>query len=126
MPNGIETHLDTAGKGLSSGEAQLVALARAYLLDPGLVILDEPSSRVDPATEIVLSAALDRLIQGRTAIIIAHRLATVAHVDEIMVLERGRVVEHGLRADLAASQDSLFAHLLETAKDGLIRDEVQL
>jgi ABC-type multidrug transport system fused ATPase/permease subunit len=81
---------------------------------------------VDPATEIVLSAALDRLIEGRTAIIIAHRLATVAHVDEIIVLEHGRVVEHGPRADLAASPDSLFAHLLETAKDGLIRDEVQL
>lgn len=126
LPDGINTHLDTAGKGLSSGEAQLVALARAYLLDPGLVILDEPSSRVDPATEIVLSAALDRLIEGRTAIIIAHRLATVAHVDEIMVLEHGRVVEHGARRELAANPDSLFAHLLETAKDGLIRDEVPL
>ena len=76
--------------------------------------------------ELVLSAALDRLIEGRTAIIIAHRLATVAHVDEIMVLEHGRVVEHGDRRELAASPDSLFAHLLETAKDGLIRDEVVL
>lgn len=126
LPDGIDTHLDTAGKGLSSGEAQLVALARAYLLDPGLVILDEPSSRVDPATEMVLSAALDRLMEGRTAIIIAHRLATVAHVDEIMVLEHGRVIEHGRRADLADNSDSVFAHLLETAKDGLIRDEVPI
>lgn len=126
LPDGIDTHLDTAGKGLSSGEAQLVALARAYLLDPGLVILDEPSSRVDPATEMALSAALDRLMEGRTAIIIAHRLATVAHVDEIMVLEHGRVIEHGRRADLAANPDSVFAHLLETAKDGLIRDEVPI
>ncbi len=126
LPDGIHTHLDTAGKGLSSGEAQLVALARAYLLDPGLVILDEPSSRVDPATEVVLAAALDRLIEGRTAIIVAHRLATVSHVDEIMILERGQVIEHGRRTDLAADPDSAFAHLLSTAKDGLIRDEVPL
>jgi len=124
LPEGIHTHLDTARKGLSSGEAQLVALARAYLLNPGLVILDEPSSRVDPATEAALSAALDRLIEGRTAIIVAHRLATVSHVDEIMILQDGHVIEHGRRSDLAATPDSVFARLLGTAKDGLIRDEV--
>lgn len=126
LPEGIHTHLDTAGKGLSSGEAQLVALARAYVLNPGLVILDEPSSRVDPATEVALSAALDRLIEGRTAIIVAHRLATVSHVDEIMILQDGHVIEHGHRSELAATPDSVFARLLATARDGLIRDEVTL
>lgn len=124
LPAGIDTHLTTSGAGLSSGEAQLVALARAYVLDPGLVILDEPSSRVDPATEAVLSAALDRLIEGRTAIIVAHRLATVSHVDEIMVIEHGQIIEHGRRTALAANPDSVFSRLLDTAKDGLIRDEV--
>lgn len=124
LPDGIHTHLDTAGQGLSSGEAQLVALARAYVLDPGLVILDEPSSRVDPATEAVLSEALGRLIAGRTAIIVAHRLATVAQVDEIMVLRQGKVIEHGARKELAADSESVFAQLVATANDGLLRDEV--
>lgn len=126
LPDGINTHLDTSGKGLSSGEAQLVALARAYVLDPGLVILDEPSSRVDPATEAILAEALGRLIEGRTAIIVAHRLATVAAVDEIVVLQHGTVIEHGSRTYLETQPNSVFGQLLATAKDGLIRDEVQL
>lgn len=122
LPDGIHTHLDTGGGSMSSGEAQLVALARAYLLDPGVVILDEPSSRVDPATEAILTAALDRLLDGRTAVIVAHRLDTVGKVDEIMVLDDGIIAEHGARTELASQPESRFAQLLETAQDGLLRE----
>jgi ATP-binding cassette, subfamily B, bacterial len=113
LPRGLDTHLD-AGQGLSAGEAQLLALGRVFLADPGLVILDEASSRLDPATEKLLEAALDRLLLGRTAIIIAHRLATVRRADEIMILEHGRVVEHGPRSRLAEDENSRFAQLLQT------------
>ncbi len=126
LPDGIETQVGSAGTGISAGQAQLVAFARAYLRDPGLVILDEPSSRVDPATEAIMSAAINRLIEGRTAVIIAHRLDTVRHVDEIVVLSNGIVVEHGERATLAADPTSAFSEMLATAKDGVFMDESEV
>ena len=86
---------------LSAGEAQLLAFARVLLADPGLVVLDEASSRLDPDTEARVTAATDRLLAGRTVVVIAHRLATLDRVDEILVLDHGRIVEHGARADLA-------------------------
>ncbi len=92
LPRGLDTAV--SADQMSAGEAQLLALARAFVRDPGLVILDEPSSRLDPDTESLLNKALDRLLSGRTAIIIAHRLATIDRADEIMVLEQGRIVEH--------------------------------
>jgi ATP-binding cassette subfamily B protein len=98
--------------GLSAGEAQLLQLSRVLLKDPGLVVLDEASSRLDPATERLLERAIERLLAGRTAIVIAHRLRTVERTDEVLILERGRVVEHGPRADLAADPRSRFAELL--------------
>jgi ABC-type multidrug transport system fused ATPase/permease subunit len=101
--------------GLSAGEAQLVAFARAFLSDPGLVILDEASSRLDPATEAKVNAATDRLLRGRTAVIIAHRLATLDRADRVLVLEHGRVVEEGDRAALAVDHRSRWAGLLRTA-----------
>ncbi len=88
LPKGLDTVLESGGGGLSAGEAQLLAFMRIFLQDPGLVILDEASSRLDPATEHLLERAVDRLVQGRTAIIIAHRLGTVQRADEIMILER--------------------------------------
>src|SRR5207302_1435088 len=84
LPHGLDTALD-AGAPLSAGEAQLLACARVFLRDPGLVILDEASSRLDPATEMRVEQAIARLLRGRTAIVIAHRLATVARADEILV-----------------------------------------
>ena len=123
LENGIHTPLGSAGAGMSSGEAQLVALARAYLRKPGLVILDEPSSRVDPATELLITGAIDRLTASRTAIIIAHRLDTVRHVDKIGVMSRGRLVEFGDRAALAQDPASLFSGLLAASSDGLLPDE---
>ena len=85
-----------------------------FLQDPGLVVLDEPSSRLDPATEQRLEHAMDRLLQGRTGIIIAHRLATVQRVDEIMIMDAGAIQEHGRRADLVADHGSRFYQLLTT------------
>jgi len=114
MPRGLDTQLKAGGHGLSAGEAQLLALARVFLKQPGLVILDEASSRLDPATERLLEHAVGRLLQGRTAIIVAHRLATVQRADEIMVLENGRVREHGDRRALASDPTSRFHSLLQT------------
>jgi ATP-binding cassette, subfamily B, bacterial len=101
--------------GLSAGEAQLVALARAFLADPALVVLDEASRRLDPATEEAVRAATTRLLAGRTAIVIAHRLSTLDGVDEVAVVEAGRVVEHGPRAALVRDESSRFARLLTVA-----------
>jgi ATP-binding cassette subfamily B protein len=103
-----------SGGGLSAGEAQLLAFTRVFLRDPAVVVLDEASSRLDPATEQLIGRATERLIRGRTAIVIAHRLATVERVDEILILEDGRVLEHGQRAALRADPASRFAQLLRT------------
>ena len=109
LPDGLQTVLGPGGIGMSAGEAQLLALSRIFLADPGLVILDEPSSRLDPATEHLVEQATARLLAGRTAVVIAHRLASLVHVDDIAVLEDGRVVEHGPRAALAADPASRFS-----------------
>jgi len=113
LPDGLDTRLD-GGAGLSAGEGQLVALARAFLADPDVVVLDEASSRLDPATEARIEAATTDLLAGRTALVIAHRLDTLAHMDEIAVLDRGRVAEHGRRVDLAGRPTSRYAALLRT------------
>ncbi len=113
-PDGLETRLAAGGQGLSAGEAQLLAFTRVFLKDPGLVILDEASSRLDPATEQLMEQAVERLLRGRTGIIIAHRLHTVQRADQILILERGQIVEHGPRAELAADPDSHFYRLLQT------------
>jgi len=118
LPAGLDTVLATGGAGLSAGQAQLLAFARVFLRDPGLVILDEASSRLDPATERLLERAMDRLLHGRTAIVIAHRLATVRRADTIMVLEHGRVAEYGPREQLARDPDSHFARLLQRSGSG--------
>ncbi len=115
LPNGLDTPLGTGAAGLSAGESQVLACARILLRDPDIVILDEASSRLDAATERLVHRALGRLLRGRTGIIVAHRLATVALADDILVLEDGQAREYGPRADLAADPDSRFAELLRTA-----------
>lgn len=112
LPAGLDTPLAAGGGGLSAGQSQLLAFARAFLRDPGLIILDEASSRLDPATERQLEQALNRLLRGRTAIIIAHRLETLDRVDQVMILEDGQVLEAGPRAALADTPESRFAQLL--------------
>jgi ABC-type multidrug transport system fused ATPase/permease subunit len=114
LPEGLDTVLAPGGSGLSSGEAQLISFARVFLKDPRIVILDEASSRLDPATERRLEHAVDRLMEGRTGIIIAHRLATVLHADTILILENGSCCEYGAREALARNPDSRFAYLLRT------------
>ena len=122
LPDGLDTHVD-GGRSLSAGEAQLLAFARAFLSAPDLVVLDEASSRLDPVTEAKIASATRRLLDGRTALIIAHRLATLDEVDEIVVIEHGRIAEHGPRAALAADPRSRFARLLTVAGHGQTLDE---
>ena len=119
LPAGLDSHL-AAGNGLSAGQAQLLALARLFLADPQLIILDEASSRLDPATEQLIETALDKLLHRRTVVIVAHRLATVYRADEIMILSRGQIVEHGPRTALQADPDSRFAQLLRTGLEEVI------
>ncbi|MGH2459366.1 MAG: ABC transporter ATP-binding protein, partial [Chloroflexota bacterium] len=114
LPDGLDTWLDSGGAGISAGEGQLLAFVRVFLRDPGLVILDEASSRLDPATERLIEHAVDRLLRDRTGIVIAHRLATVQRADEILILEDGRIREHGERRVLARDPGSRFAQLLQT------------
>jgi ATP-binding cassette subfamily B protein len=120
LPDGLDTKLEPGGKGLSAGEAQMLAFARIFLKDPGLVILDEASSRIDPATERLLERAIDRLLEGRTAVIIAHRLTTVQRADEIVILEGGSVCERGSRQMLANDPASRFYGLLQTGLEEVL------
>jgi len=114
LADGLDSQLESGGGGLSAGQAQLLAFTRIFLRDPGVVILDEASSRVDPVTEAMIERAVDRLLEGRTGIIIAHRLATVNRADDILIMEDGRVVELGERVRLAADPDSRLSTLLAT------------
>ena len=114
LPEGLDTRIESGGRGLSAGEAQLLAFTRVFLKDPGLVILDEASSRLDPVTERRIERAIDKLLHQRSGIIVAHRLATVQRCDEIMVIDQGHIIEHDSRARLAATPDSRFAQLLRT------------
>ena len=112
MPDGLDTWLEASGGGLSAGEAQLLAFVRVFLRDPGLVILDEPSSRLDLATERLIERGMRALLADRTGIIIAHRLATVRRADVIMTLGGGQILEFGAREELERQPDSHFAALL--------------
>jgi ATP-binding cassette subfamily B protein len=120
LPNGLDTKLETGGRSISAGEAQLLAFTRVFLRNPGLVILDEASSRLDPATEQLIERAIDKLLKGRTAIIIAHRLGTIHRTDEIMILEDGRIVEHGNRQLLATDPNTRFHSLLRTGLEEVL------
>ncbi|WP_119729859.1 ABC transporter ATP-binding protein [Thermomonospora amylolytica] len=102
LPQGLDTPVGQRGESLSAGERQLVALARAYLADPDLLVLDEATSAVDPATEVRLQRALDGVTRGRTAISIAHRLSTAQAADEVLVFDRGRLVQRGPHSELVA------------------------
>lgn len=117
---GIHRPLGGAGAGLSAGESQLIALARVWLTDPDIVVLDEATARVDPETERRLDAAVRELMEGRTTIVIAHRLSTLRQVDDIVVFSAGRITEFGPRAELAADPSTHFHRLLRV---GLELDE---
>jgi ATP-binding cassette subfamily B protein len=134
LSSGLDTEI--APHRLSAGEAQLLTLARAYLKDPGLVVLDEASSQLDAGTAARIAQALEALVGGwpagtarvvrpspgrRTAVIIAHRLETVRRVDQIVILESGRIVEQGERARLEADPHSRLSHLLRVGMEEVLR-----
>ena len=120
LPDGLDTELEAGGGGLSAGQAQLLAFTRIFLMNPGLVILDEASSRLDPATEALIERAVERLLKDRTGFIIAHRLATVTKADDIMILEDGNIIEFGERAALVADPSSKFSQLLATGMEEVL------
>ncbi|WP_244927614.1 ABC transporter ATP-binding protein [Nocardioides sp. W7] len=111
LPRGLETKVGQRGESLSAGERQLVALLRAHLADPDLLVLDEATSSVDPELEMRIGRALERLMSGRTSVTIAHRLSTAESADEVVVVDRGRVVQRGPHAELAAQEGSVYAGL---------------
>ena len=113
LADGVETIIGPGGRELSSGERQLVAIARILLREPSLVILDEPAARIDPATEALVRRALARLLVGRTGLVIAHRRTTLELVDEIALLEHGAIVERIPRAAVDSSADSRVRAFLE-------------
>jgi len=121
---GIDRPLGGSGVGLSAGESQLLALARVWLADPDLMVLDEATARVDPETEARIDAAVRELMRGRTTIVIAHRLSTLREVDDIVVFEAGRVVESGERDVLAADPTSRFHRLLTIGLEHRAEDGV--
>lgn len=110
LPSGLDTPVGQRGEALSAGERQLVALTRAYLADADLLVLDEATSAVDPATEVRIARALDSLTSGRSTVTIAHRLSTAEAADLVVVVDAGRVVEHGPHDDLVA-QDGVYASM---------------
>jgi ATP-binding cassette subfamily B protein len=112
LPRALDTVVGPGGTGLSAGEAQLLTLGRVFLHDPGVVVLDEASSRLDPATAQLLEGAIDRLLQHRTGIVIAHRLSTVARADDVLILDGGAISEYGPRTALAGDPSTQFAELL--------------
>lgn len=113
LPGGYDTPIGERGARLSGGQAQRVALARAFLIDAPVLILDEATANLDPATESLIQDAMGALMQGRTTLIIAHRLQTVQNADQILVLEAGRLVQAGVHVDLAAGP-GLYRDLVQT------------
>ncbi|MGC4889525.1 ABC transporter ATP-binding protein [Micromonospora sp. DT227] len=111
LPAGLDTPVGERGEALSVGERQLVALARAYVADPDLLVLDEATSAVDPATEVRLQRTLDAVTRGRTTLAIAHRLSTAQSADEVIVVDRGRIVQRGPHEELVRDADSVYALL---------------
>lgn len=120
LPDGLDTTLEPEGGGLSSGEAQLLAFARAFLKDPGLIVLDEATSRLDRSTEASIEQAVDRLVEGRSVLIVAHHLSTIQRCDDIMILEDGRVVEAGDREELAADPSTRYHGLLQSGLEEVL------
>jgi ATP-binding cassette subfamily B protein len=113
LPKGYETLVGERGVKLSGGERQRVAIARAFLADAPILILDEATSSLDSESEAVVQEAMERLIEGRTTIVIAHRLSTVRKLDRLLVFENGRIVEEGTHEALVRKSDGIYRKLFE-------------
>ncbi len=120
LPSGLNTHLRERGGNLSSGERQLLSVARVAIRNPRVLIMDEATAFMDPSTEATLQRDLDRLLEKRTALVIAHRLATVQSADRIMVLRRGTLIEEGTHEDLR-SKGGLYSQLADLQERGLAK-----
>ena len=114
LPDGLDTVLGTGARGMSAGQEQLLALARVFLRDPAVVLMDEPTARLDPHTERLLMPAMERLLEGRTAVVVQHRPHALGSMHRVLVLDGGTVVEHGEQTTLAADPTSRFHELLRT------------
>ena len=119
LPNGYETLVGERGVKLSGGERQRVALARAFLADAPILILDEATSSLDSESEALIQQAMERLMKGRTSIVIAHRLSTVRSLDRILVFDRGRIVEEGPHAVLMRRENGVYRRLFERQALGI-------
>ena len=113
LPDGYDTVIDDDATNLSAGEKQLLTIARAFLADPAILILDEATSSVDTRTEVLIQRAMARLMKGRTAFVIAHRLSTIRGADTILVMNKGAIVEHGNHAELIAKK-GFYAELYQS------------
>lgn len=110
LPDGYDTVIDDEGTGVSAGEKQLITIARAFLSDPVILVLDEATSSVDTRTEVLIQKAMAKLAHGRTSFVIAHRLSTIRDADTILVMENGSIVEQGAHGDLLEA-DGAYARL---------------
>jgi ATP-binding cassette subfamily B protein len=118
LPNGFDTVVGEGGTGISLGQRQLICFSRAMLANPGILLLDEATSAVDTMTEARIQAALDRLLESRTSIIVAHRLSTIRHADLVLVLDHGCIIERGRHEDLlgrGGAYAELYRQFIRTA-----------
>jgi len=112
LPDGYQTRVLEGGVNLSQGQRQLISIARALLTDPRILILDEATANIDSVTEALLQDAIARLLRGRTAVVIAHRLSTVRKADQVHVIDGGRIVEQGTHDELL-QRKGLYSQLYE-------------